>query len=231
MPRVTGLCEGNLPVTGEFPAQKASNAENVSIWWRHHGPAVSKLSARAVCVLAGTSRKVWIVLNSLVSTRALAAAIQNVPVNQLFLSICYILIICTERLHVYFTIVKMMRKHSIVNTCQWGTRNVILARYTPFMSAVCFSKALNTAVHLNVHFRFRKLGLINCMFVFTSICCIWYKGSEIEVYRMVSILCGLYNLLTTASFLWKKIYMSIFSNIVKNKCIILILIYSRSMDL
>ena len=24
-------------VTGEFPAQMASNAENVSIWWRHHG--------------------------------------------------------------------------------------------------------------------------------------------------------------------------------------------------
>ena len=23
-------------VTGEFPAQKASNAENISIWWRHH---------------------------------------------------------------------------------------------------------------------------------------------------------------------------------------------------
>ena len=35
--RVTGLCEGNSPVTGEFPAQRASNAENVSIWWRHHG--------------------------------------------------------------------------------------------------------------------------------------------------------------------------------------------------
>ena len=34
--RVTGLCEGNSPVTGEFPAQKASNVENVSIWWRHH---------------------------------------------------------------------------------------------------------------------------------------------------------------------------------------------------
>ena len=34
--RVTGLCVGNLPVTGEFPAQRASNAENVSIWWRHH---------------------------------------------------------------------------------------------------------------------------------------------------------------------------------------------------
>ena len=34
--RVTGLCVGNSPVTGEFPAQRASNAENVSNWWRHH---------------------------------------------------------------------------------------------------------------------------------------------------------------------------------------------------
>ena len=34
--RVTGLCEGNSPGTGEFPAQMTSDAENVSIWWRHH---------------------------------------------------------------------------------------------------------------------------------------------------------------------------------------------------
>ena len=34
--RVPGLCVGNSPATGEFPAQMASNAENVSIWWRHH---------------------------------------------------------------------------------------------------------------------------------------------------------------------------------------------------
>ena len=27
---------GNLPGTGEFSAQMASYAENVSIWWRHH---------------------------------------------------------------------------------------------------------------------------------------------------------------------------------------------------
>ena len=26
--------------TDEFPAQMASNAENVSIWWRHHGPTI-----------------------------------------------------------------------------------------------------------------------------------------------------------------------------------------------
>ena len=30
------FCEGNSPVTGELPVQLASNAENVSIWWRHH---------------------------------------------------------------------------------------------------------------------------------------------------------------------------------------------------
>ena len=35
--RVNGLCGGNSPVTGEIPAQRASNEGNVSIWWRHHG--------------------------------------------------------------------------------------------------------------------------------------------------------------------------------------------------
>ena len=34
--RVTGLCEGKSPVISEFLAQRASNAEYVSIWWRHH---------------------------------------------------------------------------------------------------------------------------------------------------------------------------------------------------
>ena len=33
--RVTGLCAGNSPETGEFPAQMASNAEYVFIGWRH----------------------------------------------------------------------------------------------------------------------------------------------------------------------------------------------------
>ena len=30
--RVTGLCAGNSPVTGEFPSQRDSHTENVSIW-------------------------------------------------------------------------------------------------------------------------------------------------------------------------------------------------------
>ena len=35
--RVTGLCEEKPPVSGGFPSQKASNAKNVYVWWRHHG--------------------------------------------------------------------------------------------------------------------------------------------------------------------------------------------------
>ena len=30
------FCEGNSPMTGEFPEQRACNAENASIWERHH---------------------------------------------------------------------------------------------------------------------------------------------------------------------------------------------------
>ena len=41
--RVTGPCVGNSPGTGEFPAQMTSNAENVSIWWRHHAAILSQL--------------------------------------------------------------------------------------------------------------------------------------------------------------------------------------------
>ena len=33
---VLAICAGNSLVTGEFPAQMASTAKNVSIWWRHH---------------------------------------------------------------------------------------------------------------------------------------------------------------------------------------------------
>ena len=29
---LNGICEGNSLVTGEFPIQRASNSENVSIW-------------------------------------------------------------------------------------------------------------------------------------------------------------------------------------------------------
>ena len=41
--RITGRCEGNSPVTGEFPAQMSSNVKNVSTW-SHYGPVMSKMA-------------------------------------------------------------------------------------------------------------------------------------------------------------------------------------------
>ena len=49
--RATGLYEGNSPVTGEFPVQRASNAENVSIWWRHHDFMLYNTVYKAVCAI------------------------------------------------------------------------------------------------------------------------------------------------------------------------------------
>ena len=47
--RVAGLCVGNSPVTGEFPSPRASNAENVSIWWRHHVISGSEITRPQGC--------------------------------------------------------------------------------------------------------------------------------------------------------------------------------------
>ena len=52
--RVIGLCAGNTTVTGEFPAPRASNAENVSIWWRHH--VLSMSSSHSVNILSEKRR-------------------------------------------------------------------------------------------------------------------------------------------------------------------------------
>ena len=56
--RATGLCVGNSPGTSEFPAQMASNAENVSIWWRRHDKAARTRAAllqMIVCCLTRLS--------------------------------------------------------------------------------------------------------------------------------------------------------------------------------
>ena len=36
MSAILNLCEGNPPVTGGFPSQRASNTGRVSMSWRHH---------------------------------------------------------------------------------------------------------------------------------------------------------------------------------------------------
>ena len=63
---VTGLCEGNSPVTGEFPAQRINYAENVSIWWRHHGymyfngPPISHLQCSLALMTLAYDAQVYV---------------------------------------------------------------------------------------------------------------------------------------------------------------------------
>ena len=57
--RVTGLCGGNSLVTGEFPAQRASNVEKVSIWWRHHDMSIKQDIPRQLFILRYDSPSVW----------------------------------------------------------------------------------------------------------------------------------------------------------------------------
>ena len=45
------LCEENSPVTGEFPAQRAINAEKASIWWHHHGYPNTTTRESCACIL------------------------------------------------------------------------------------------------------------------------------------------------------------------------------------
>ena len=48
---VTGLCEGNSWVIGQFPTQRASNAENVSIWWHHYEVIFNQSTIRTQCTI------------------------------------------------------------------------------------------------------------------------------------------------------------------------------------
>ena len=43
--RVIGFCEENAPVSGEFPAQRTNNADNVTTWWRHYEFATECLNS------------------------------------------------------------------------------------------------------------------------------------------------------------------------------------------
>ena len=57
--RFTGLFAGNSSVIGEFPAQMSSNAENVSIWWRHHELLLAPDSGVNFTISAAVSGSVW----------------------------------------------------------------------------------------------------------------------------------------------------------------------------
>ena len=62
--RVTGFRAGNSPA--KYPAQRASNAANVSIWWRHHGcftnTVVNVMGNHKINLMANRVHIAWNVL-------------------------------------------------------------------------------------------------------------------------------------------------------------------------
>ena len=84
---------------GEFPAQRASNAENVSIWWRHH---------ESFCHLFG-----WVIHAS--NSRS------NITTTER----CSMLTVCT--CHTRFFDRKLFcLKHNAINICQAAGRSRLL---------------------------------------------------------------------------------------------------------
>ena len=70
--RVIGLCEGNSPVTGKFPARRAINPENIPIWWRHHEYNMTQTSS-----YRSLTDKVW----SNIITCSVTSGIGNTSLN------------------------------------------------------------------------------------------------------------------------------------------------------
>ena len=81
--RAIGLCEGNSPVTGKFPSHRASNAENCSIWWRHHGHAIC-----TVRIVWASSHNDTISFNIFLDTASLLST-KNMAKQRHFLRIFY----------------------------------------------------------------------------------------------------------------------------------------------
>ena len=79
--RVTSLCVGNSSVTGEFPAHRASNAENVSIWWRLH----ENLRAQSI----SWSSTIWKLLTIRLIYRQYKDAIVLITLRNFLLVLCY----------------------------------------------------------------------------------------------------------------------------------------------
>ena len=84
---VTGLCEGNSPVAGEFPTQRASNAENVSIWWRHHvGKHASWSCLPCICSFEGDMEIGWFLFSQQLTYPCLYCVVSYIQMSCSYLN-------------------------------------------------------------------------------------------------------------------------------------------------
>ena len=75
-------------MTGEFPAQRASKAENVSTWWRHHDIIVGRLSASKACFsLWGFSNMSIVVLSAPITQQGVDKGNKEVGVTIIWIKL------------------------------------------------------------------------------------------------------------------------------------------------
>ena len=107
--RVTCLCAGNSPGTGEFPAQMASYARNVSIWWRHHetfwsqemkSPTKVKAQKLTDTSIRKSKRTSWTYLINRYDSGRQNTCNYNWPVSQIPECICSICSIRSRNAHI-----------------------------------------------------------------------------------------------------------------------------------
>ena len=113
---VTGLCAGNLPVTGEFPAQMASNAENDSIWWRHQVMSTTYGVAVTENITIILVRKIIIMAHFTTNFSTLI---------QMWRAVCFAVV-----LSLVFTSVQSFAHGT---TVQWSCRNDVMTYWHPFV--------------------------------------------------------------------------------------------------
>ena len=87
--RITGLCAGNPLVTGEFPAQRASNTENVSIWWRHHESWLMQLLGEYILMSKTHFTKDWWAHNPNHIKNNVCSSVKNIYQNRSQFCTCH----------------------------------------------------------------------------------------------------------------------------------------------
>ena len=125
--RVTGLCAANSPRTDEFPAQMASNAKNVSIWWRHRGIYVCRyiISHSTViinnCIVSDTFNAVIITKYPLKHLVVWCKTITWVNKNHAYTRRAKLVLFCKNSNIILYSLSRCFAASMVVNRRRWIT--------------------------------------------------------------------------------------------------------------
>ena len=127
---VNGHCVGKLPGTGEFPAQMASNAENVSIWWRHHESSLQTNVSYIMILLSIPpyllmllSRRYMQNYDQVVNYREKSRKTECNIMWQICMSTPIVLVVLSNKKH-FFLLIWFLTLDVFHNTLQYGTQPI-----------------------------------------------------------------------------------------------------------